>query len=89
MAPEPIAPEPAETTTGPTVEDRIWTWVRIASEVVAVIWMIDIATHGEASRNLRYQWLHWKARQDWEKRFRIATKYVIFEAVRILEEASK
>lgn len=76
----------AEATPGPTFEDRVWTWVRIASELVAVVWMIDLATHGDFSRDVRYQWNSWKARRDWQKRFRLATQYMIFEAVRILEE---
>jgi hypothetical protein len=70
-----------------TFEDRMVVWLQIFSGVVAVLWMIDEATHGEMSEQAKYRWRRWRARHKQEQRVRLAAAHAVFEAMRIVDSA--
>lgn len=73
----------------PTVEARIEAWVRIVSSLVALVWLLDEATHGEISTQIAYRVRQLRARWRREAEIRKEARRVIFDATVTVEEAGQ
>ena len=72
---------------GVLLEDRLLTCVRIVSELVALVWLLDIASHGQLAYKAKYRWAQLRAKVEQEKQIRRAARHALFEATRIVESA--
>jgi hypothetical protein len=69
------------------LEDRILTWTRVAAEIVTLIWVLDVATHGDLTNQIKYRVREWKLRRDTERQIQSGARHVLFEAVYIIDSA--
>lgn len=86
ITPQPVQVQEEE---GPArVEDQILIYLKIASELVALVYLIDLATGGSFSESIRWRFRQWKARLEAERQIRADANRAVFEALTIIEGAA-
>jgi hypothetical protein len=91
MGVEPSAVETVEDNTegtGASFETRLMMVINIIGSLAALYWMLDEASKGQVTEQVRYRYKRFKARHDKERSFRVAASHAIFEAMRIVEQGA-
>jgi len=60
-------------------------WLRVASEIVTLLWVLDLATKGRLSEQARYRVDLFCAGRDRERRIKVAANHAIWRAIQIVE----